>query len=421
MVKSNKKPQYKKPHPDFPLTPHRGTGRWCKKVLGRLRYFGRIQGDEKGQAALSLWLEQKDDLLAGREPRPKCDGLTVAQLCDEFLNDRRAYLASGELSPRTFRTYHRACAEIVKVFGKHRRYSDLAPTDFATLRARFATGRAPASIAMLVTIARMVFEFAFDQGLAEQRPRFGKALNRPTRKSFRLARAAKGPRLLEAHELRKMLTTAEPPLAAMILLGLNCAFGASDCANLPLDAIDFATGWVSFPRKKTGIGRRVPLWPETIRALQDAIRSRPAPANEADKGLVFLTQTGLRLVRYNAGQEEGATLNDTIGPKFKRLAAKLGINHRGATFYSCRRCFQTISEGACDAAATGAIMGHVDTSMAAHYRERMDDQRVLRVTGYVRAWLFGDVAGDELTTETGDDQQQQRQATERPKLRLVGA
>jgi len=207
----------------------------------------------------------------------------------------------------------------------------------------------------------------------------------------------------------------------MILLALNCGFGASDCATLPIESLDLDAGWVVFPRKKTGVPRRCPLWPETVCALRDAIRCRPAPAKETNAGLVFLTKRGHRWVRPNKGGDDGATINDNIGRIFRNLATDLGLYRHGVTFYTCRRVFQTISEGACDAAATGAVMGHVDTSMAAHYRERIDDQRLLRVTGYVRAWLFGDVAGDELTTEASDDQQQQRQATERPKLRLVGA
>jgi hypothetical protein len=66
-----------KPHPDFPLFPH-ANGRWAKKVRGKFVYFGKCTDDAKGQAALDLWLDQKDDLLAGRIPREKRDGLTVA-------------------------------------------------------------------------------------------------------------------------------------------------------------------------------------------------------------------------------------------------------------------------------------------------------------------------------------------------------
>jgi hypothetical protein len=34
-------------------------------------------------------------------------------------------------------------------------------------------------------------------------------------------------------------------------------------------------------------------------------------------------------------------------------------------------------------------MGHADRSMSAHYRERIDDSRLARVTDHIRGWLFG--------------------------------
>ncbi|MFH1921964.1 MAG: hypothetical protein ABIP48_19030 [Planctomycetota bacterium] len=65
-------PQTGKAHPDFPLYAH-ATGRWAKKIRGKLHYFGPWSDP---QGALERWLAQKDDLLAGRTPRVEGDGLT---------------------------------------------------------------------------------------------------------------------------------------------------------------------------------------------------------------------------------------------------------------------------------------------------------------------------------------------------------
>src|SRR5947208_8957159 len=56
-----------KPHPDFPLFPH-ATKRWAKKIRGEFHFFGPWRDP---QGALEEWLRVKDELLAGRKPRPK--------------------------------------------------------------------------------------------------------------------------------------------------------------------------------------------------------------------------------------------------------------------------------------------------------------------------------------------------------------
>jgi hypothetical protein len=72
MAKSSKKPGLRKPHPDFPLFPHKGTNHWAKKIRGKIHYFGKVLPDDpQGEKALEIWRDQKDDLLAGRTPRAK--------------------------------------------------------------------------------------------------------------------------------------------------------------------------------------------------------------------------------------------------------------------------------------------------------------------------------------------------------------
>ena len=99
----------KKPYPDFPLTPH-PRGQWCKKIRGQLHYFGHwarrlegvlipITGEDGWKPALEEYNRVKDDLYAGRKPRPKDDdGLTVKKLFDHFLSAKLRKVEAGELS-----------------------------------------------------------------------------------------------------------------------------------------------------------------------------------------------------------------------------------------------------------------------------------------------------------------------------------
>src|SRR5262245_18982688 len=103
-----------KPYPEFPLTAH-PVGQWCKKIRGKLYYFG-LWDDPDG--ALAKYLEQKDDLHAGRTPRPDPEALTVKDACNSFLNAKRDKMEAGELSVRTWAKYKEITDLLVQAFGK---------------------------------------------------------------------------------------------------------------------------------------------------------------------------------------------------------------------------------------------------------------------------------------------------------------
>jgi len=152
---------------------------------------------------------------------------------------------------------------------------------------------------------------------------------------------------------------------------------------LPLAAVDLDGAAVDFPRPKTGIERRCPLWPETVAALKAAIGERPEPKDGTDAGLAFINSRGLPWVR---GTENSRT--DTVAVQFCELAKKAGCHRPGLGFYTLRHVHRTISDGARDRAACDLIMGHSDPSMGGHYVERIDDSRLRAVVEFVRAWLF---------------------------------
>jgi integrase len=173
----------------------------------------------------------------------------------------------------------------------------------------------------------------------------------------------------------------------MILLGVNCGFGMADCGRLPLSVLSFDNAIIDFPRPKTGIDRRCPLWPETIAALREWLGIRKEPKDAAYKGHVCLTAQGRVWHKEN--------MSGPLPFKFGRLLRSLGIyGRKGLGFYTLRHTFRTVADESKDQPAVDYIMGHVDASMAGHYRERIDDSRLLAVVEHVRSWLFGDDPDD---------------------------
>ncbi len=267
MTKSSRSPapvKAVKPYPKFPLTPH-PSGRWCKKLRGKLVYFGKTNGDPNGTAALERFEHDWPYLLDGRTPpQPDAmDSCTVKYLVNSFLTSKKAKLDNDELSPRSFADYFAICGVLVDKLGRDKRVDELRPEDFAALRSNLAKTWGHVRLRNEVNRARVVFKFAFDQRLIDRPVHFGQSFDRPSAKTLRKARQKAGPRLFEPDEVRRILDAADVQLRAMTLLGINAGFGNSDVAGLPKSALDFAGAWLSFPRPKTGIPRRVPLWPET--------------------------------------------------------------------------------------------------------------------------------------------------------------
>jgi integrase len=370
----------KKPGKDFPLFPH-ARGYWAKKVRQKLHYFGKVADDPQGKAALQLWLDRRDDLLAGRTPRgTPGEGLTVAGLCNHFLTAKEQQRDVGDIRNRTFAEYHSACKFVVQSFGKNRLVDDLAADDFLALRAKFANRYGVHKLAKEVQLTRTLFKYAVDAGLIEKPMRFGPTFKRPEKRIMRAHRQKNGVRMFEAGQIRSLLDAVDQPLKAMILLGINCGFGNHDCGTLPKSALNLKAGWVNYARPKTAIERRCPLWPETIQAVREAIEQRPKAKQRAHDSLVFITKYGHPWAKDIA--------DSPVSKEFRKVLDELDLHHPGLGFYALRHTFETIAGESRDQVAVNHIMGHAGNTMAGVYRERISDERLINVVHVVRRWLF---------------------------------
>lgn len=379
--RKGKKPQ--KPHPDFPLFPH-ATGRWAKKVRQKLHYFGKVADDPKGVKALELWREQRDDLLAGRPPRSvKPAGLTVTDLANHYLAYKRSLLTAGQITEWTYNEYFHTCQRLIRVFRADTPVDTLVVDDFQRLRQDVARTWGPVRLANEIQRVRGVFKHGYEAGLLERPPRYGPQFQKPTAKVLRKARAARGPRMFEREELLALLDATPPIQKAMVLLAINGGLGNHDIATLPTRAVDLKRGRLTYARPKTGIERRIPLWPETVEAVKAVLANRREPKEAAHKGLLFISAQGESYISHRSGHRIAKTIQWYL--------EKAKIRRPGLSFYSLRQTFQTVAEGARDLAAVQAIMGRLPSSneMSAVYRERVDDDRLRAVVEYVRTWLYG--------------------------------
>ncbi|HEY1599242.1 MAG TPA: tyrosine-type recombinase/integrase [Pirellulales bacterium] len=367
-----------KPYPEFPLFAH-ASGRWCKKIRGKHCYFGPI---DNWQAALAKYQDQIDDLRAGRTPRVNAGELTIRDLANRFMTSKSMLRDTGELTHRTWADYHASCARLCAFFGKTRHVADLISGDFELLRTDIAKTRALVSLGNEVQRIRSIFKYAFDEGLIQQPIRYGQAFKRPTKRTLTIARNARGPRMFEAVEIQSIIAKAGAHLKAMALLGINAGLGNADVARLEFRHIDLSSGWLNYPRVKTGADRRCPLWKETIVAIHAAVALRPEPKNLADSQIVFITKYG--------GRWENGKPGNALAQEMAKLLKELGIHRPGLNFYALRHTTETIGGDALDQVALNHIMGHSppSTDMSSVYRERINDDRLRAVSDHVRAWLF---------------------------------
>jgi integrase len=326
-------------------------------------------------------------LRRGEEPPPTASrgAINLRDLVNLFLTAKEADADAGTITRGSFKTYLPTSRRLLEHFGPRAKPGEISKTQWAAYRLKLLKHFAPPSASVEVAKVKCIFHWAVEFDHLEK-VTFGKAFARAPKTSLLKHQNAGGRKCYAAEEIDRILAASDLQLRAIVLLALNAAYGNADVASLPETALDLNHGWVEFPRVKTGVARRCPLWPEVVEILREWLPRRPKPGKEA-VGLVFLSSRGNRWIR-----NEGRT--DALGARFSRLLKKLEINgRRSLGLYTMRHTFATAGANSRDTDAVRAILGHIDPHTSAAYIEGISDERLLAVTETVRQWLWPETAG----------------------------
>jgi integrase len=356
-----------------PLRLHR-TGQWYKKIHGKFYYFGKDK-----EAAVRAYEEQATYLHTGKGTVPaSMNTLTLCTLCNLYLEQQEARLHSGEISPQHFHDQTNRLRAFAKYIGATHKAAEIVALDIQNFRTkRINEGLRPNTINNDLAAIKALFHWAEDNEVLEKGPRLRAIkkvkVNNSRRNGGRAIAETK--QTFTPQETRSLIDHATAQMRAMIWMGLNCAFGCTDVAELRWEDIDFENGEVSLPRSKTGVTRNHALWPETLAALQAVSRQGP---------LVFYTSKGNPFVRTHP--TSGRHI-DTVSNEFAKLIKAAGIKvQKGTGFYTLRRTATTVAAKTGDPYAVQGLLGHKDTRMASTYIQDTAEQAG-KAVAHVNVWL----------------------------------
>jgi integrase len=424
----------------FPLS-LASNGQYAKKHRGKRYQFGAASFGWR--AALKQWEWDWPHIIQGRTPppMPAADGSVIDTASWEYVATRfieRESLRSkrGEIDSGSFCDIRNAVEIATTHVGPARQLRAMLPDDWKDLRHALSYNwkrddeqnrwiKQPTRVGVSCLGRRVVHVRAM---LNWAGPDGEKLIPAPTfgdrgfklvplsdkKKSMRVRERERGVKRWEVEQVMAIFNALDEQLQAMFLLSLNCGYTAADCAALPWWAVDLAKGIINgFDRVKTGNGRYVTLWPETVAALRhvEALKLKPREGTEKDvieqpktddglpigkpiraEDLVFLTRVGnpwvTRTVKLDDnGHPRKESHKDSVALEFNKVLLKLGIKRYGVGFGTGRHTFESHALRCGDKDLVNAIMGHSTGEMSQWYDHAMEaDVRAL--TDGLRARLL---------------------------------
>ena len=357
MQKSNKKSR-KTRSDKFPLTLH-PTGQYCKKIKGKLYYFGSDK-----QKALESYLQQASCLHSGLPPVINDKhSVSLKVLANQYLDHQESRVQSNEIKQRQLYDQTRLLKHFVKYIGPNTSVTQITTIDIQNYRKKLIKDHKSANtINNYISAIKAMYNWSQENELLQKIP------NLKAVKKITAAKIEK--QIFTPEEIQQLLKRANIKLKAMILLGLNCGFGCTDCSELKWENIYFKNKRIEYARTKTGVNRNLPLWQETIDALNDIPRNSE---------YIFITKRGNKYVRVVQKEKADGTTrllnHNLISKEFSELIKKVKIKtEKGVGFYTLRRTAATLAARSGDPFAVQKLLGHADLKMATTYVQDVSEQ-----------------------------------------------
>jgi integrase len=369
----------RKPAPGLPIFLH-ASGQYAWKFRGKFYYLGKDP-----IAAVERYLREHEWVRAGKQdPERLAAELTLRSLLDDWLVDRKLDVDSGAITLQRWEDLHRTARRALEVIDGDVPILSLPPDAWRRGLSKSSSRLGPTTRKVLAGNLRSAINWAIREGLLPASPALLDAIRGPnpreiSRHRYRVT-ADHGLRLFTATEFRALLEACRDVTdKAIVLLSLNCAFEPHDLAALQVDMLpplSACPAWLHFPRPKTGVVRRAPIWPVTLSATWEAVESTP---------VVKCLQRGTQAVFRRATGPVGKVY---FVNRFRRIAEAAGVYRKQVGLLGLRRSFATIAGETGDQAAVDTIMGHARRDMASVYRQGVSDLRLLRCTDMVHRWAL---------------------------------
>jgi len=355
MKSSNRKTRSDK----FPLTLH-PSGQYCKKIKGHIYYFG---SDRK--QALERYLDQAIFLHGYNNTLLKSTNgnMALKEICDLYLKYQHTKLLADNLTARHHNDQIRNLNKLMEFLGESCRIKSISKLSLQNYKRSLQ--KHYSSVCRLnlhLSIMKAMFHWARKNDILKDIPNID-AISRAT--EIHQERFT-----FNSDQINKLLSIADIRIQAMIWLGLNCGFGCTDCAFLKWNDLDLENSRVILPRRKTGIYRDLPLWPETVTSLRK-IKRKGSLVLYTSRGNPYI-QTNIKI---DTRRNEKYTITNSISTQFRRLILKANLNvPKGTGFYTLRRTAATIAARSGDPFAVQRRLGHANLTMATRYVQDVSAQ-----------------------------------------------